>query len=159
MMIADYGDAMTSETPSSGTSGHCLCGHVRYQFSGERTWACYCHCHDCRRNCAAPVVAFIGTRLDQFQWQTGGVNGLAPKFYASSKGVKRFFCDQCGTPMAFQAEHYDGEIHLYAPTLTNPEDFAPEFHVHHDSKLSWLALDDGLLCHGGSAPSDEKENP
>ena len=147
----------TSAPSSTATSGHCLCGHVRFQFSGEQTWACYCHCHDCRRNCAAPVVAFIGTRLDQFQWQTGGVDGHAPKFYASSPRVKRFFCDQCGTPMAFQAEHYEGEIHLYAPTLAAPDAFSPQFHVHHDSKLPWLALDDGLHCYAGSAPDDEKD--
>ena len=33
--------------------------------------------------------------------------------------------------MAFQAEHYPGEIHLYAATLENPQDFEPSFHVHY----------------------------
>lgn len=139
------------------TKGHCLCGHTSFSYQGCQTWACFCHCNDCRRNCAAPVVAFIGVRLDGFTWVSGGVAGKAPKHYASSPGVKRFFCDQCGTPMAFKAEEYEGEIHLYAPTLEDPQDFKPEFHVHFGSKLHWLHLSDDLYQYEGSAPADEDD--
>lgn len=124
---------MTLET------GHCHCGAVRFHFSGPRTWACYCHCSDCTRNCAAPVTAFIGTPLDGFAW-----TGQAPSRYASSPGVTRHFCGNCGTPMAFEADHYAGEIHIYAATLTDPAQFVPEFHVYYDSKLPWLHMDDPL---------------
>ena len=122
--------------------GHCLCGQVSWSYSGESTWACYCHCDNCRRNCAAPVVAFIGVRLEDFQW-----TGNTPGTYNSSPGVNRFFCSTCGTPMAFQAEHYPGEIHVYAASLENPEDFKPDFHVHSSEKLSWLSLNDDLPKH------------
>ncbi len=125
--------------------GHCLCGVVRWQYSGKETWACYCHCKDCTRNCAAPVTAFIGVELKSFEWTNG-----EPRFYRSTAGVKRFFCENCGTPMAFQAEHYAGEIHLYAATLENPEEFKPEFHVHTDRQLSWLELTDELPRFDGS---------
>lgn len=135
------------------TTGHCFCGHVSYRYEGERTWSCYCHCSDCRRNCAAPLVAFIGVSLEGFSWRVGGQE-KTPKFYASSPGVKRYFCDECGTPMAFQADHYLGEIHLYAPTLANPDEFQPEFHVHYQEKLSWLHLDDGLYRYDASAPAN-----
>ena len=104
-------------TATSSSSGHCLCSNVHYRFRGPRTWACFCHCEDCRRNCAAPIVAYIGVPLDGFRWQVDEQEGTEPAFYPSSQGVKRFFCNQCGTPMAFQAEHYPGEIHLYAATL------------------------------------------
>ena len=122
--------------------GHCLCGQVGWSYSGESTWACYCHCDDCRRNCAAPVVAFIGVRIEDFQW-----TGSTPAVYESSPGVKRLFCSSCGSPMAFQAERYTGEIHLYAASLENPEDFKPDFHVHSREKLSWLSLQDDLPKH------------
>lgn len=119
--------------------GHCLCGKVTWSYTSEETWACYCHCDDCRRNCAAPVTAFIGVRLDSFSWGAD-----EPAHYRSSPGVQRHFCNYCGTPMAFQAEHYPGEIHLYAASLENPEDFRPEFHVHTGEKLPWLSLEDSL---------------
>lgn len=128
------------------TRGHCLCGATSWEYKGDQTWACYCHCDDCRRNCAAPVVAFIGVRLDDFKW-----TGDTPKFYASSKAVKRHFCETCGTPMAFQAEHYTGEIHLYAASLEDPNSFTPKFHVHTSEKLDWLDITDDLPKYAGSA--------
>jgi hypothetical protein len=84
-------------------------------------------------------VAFIGVPLDGFQW-----TGNMPKAYSSSKGVQRHFCDNCGTPMAFQADHYTGEIHLYATALKQPHNFTPEFHVHYAEKLEWLHMADDL---------------
>ena len=117
-------------------------------------WACFCHCEECRLNCAAPIVAYIGVPLDGFRWQVGEQEGTEPAFYPSSQGVKRFFCNQCGTPMAFQAEHYPGEIHLYAATLENPQDFEPSFHMPYREKLSWLHLDDTLQRYPRSAHAD-----
>ena len=134
-------------------TGRCLCGKIKFEYAGQETWACYCHCKDCTRNCAAPVVAFIGVELASFSWRLDGPDAH-PKYFSSSAGVKRFFCDACGTPMAFQADHYEGEIHLYAATLDQPEDFKPSFHVHHASKLSWFDIDDALQKHPHSAPED-----
>ena len=82
-----------------------------------------------------PQSAYIEVPLEGFRWQVGEQEGTEPAFYLSSQGVKRFFCNQCGTPMAFQAEHYPGEIHLYAATLENAQDFKPTFHVHYREKL------------------------
>ncbi len=55
--------------------------------------------------------------------------------------------------MAFQAEHYEGEIHVYAASLQNPGMFEPAFHVHTDEQLPWLKLQDNLPRHAGSAES------
>jgi len=90
-------------------------------------------------------VAYIGVSLDSFKW-----TGDTPKIYRSSKGVQRHFCGTCGTPMAFQAEHYVGEIHLYAASLDHPQDFDPKYHVHTGEKLVWLHLDDDLPRYTGS---------
>jgi len=121
------------------TKGHCLCGKTHWEFRGEITWACYCHCDDCRRNCSAPVVAWLGVPLKNFNW-----SGTPPKEYESSEGVRRYFCDTCGSPMGFEAEHYAGSMHLYAASLDNPKSFEPTFHVNYASKLAWLELHDEL---------------
>lgn len=39
------------------TRGYCQCKATAWEFTGAAAWQCYCHCDDCRRNCAAPVVA------------------------------------------------------------------------------------------------------
>jgi len=70
--------------------------------------------------------------------------GKIPGNYNSSKGVSRHFCKNCGSPIAFEAEHYKCGMHLYAASLDEPEQFKLTFHVNHGSKLSWLELEDNL---------------
>ena len=134
------------------TRGYCLCKKTRWAFEGEASWSCYCHCDDCRRNCAAPVVAWLGVPLKAFQW-----TGEAPKTIESSKGVYRHFCAHCGSPLAFEAAHYAGGMHLYVASMENPEDFAPTFHVNYQAKLPWLQMKDDLVKYEGTllhAPTD-----
>jgi len=54
--------------------------------------------------------------------------------------------------MAFQAEHYSGEIHLYAASLEHPEEFKPTFHVHASNALPWMKIIDDLVRFDHSAP-------
>lgn len=136
------------------TRGYCLCKRTTWSFSGDQSWGCYCHCDDCRRNCAAPVVAWLGVPLDNFEW-----TGEAPKSFESSKGVVRHFCGTCGSPMGFEAGHYPGGMHLYAASMETPEEFQPTFHVNAESKLPWLTLEDGLPEFEGTllnTPEDPK---
>lgn len=133
-----------SET-NMATRGHCLCKQTAWEFEGAVAWGCYCHCDDCRRNCAAPVVAWIGVPVSQFAWQ-----GNKPQTVKSSTGVRRHFCRNCGSPMGFEAEHYSGGMHLYAASLENPADFKPEFHVNYQSKLPWLVMNDNLPKYDGT---------
>ena len=127
------------------TTGQCFCKATSWAYEGEMTWACYCHCDDCRRNCAAPVVAWLGVPLANFSW-----TGKSPKTLNSSKGVYRHFCEDCGTPVGFEAAHYAGGMHLYAATLDDPTQFEPTFHVNYQSKLPWLAMNDDLPKYEGT---------
>ncbi|WP_317056162.1 GFA family protein [Roseovarius rhodophyticola] len=134
------------------TRGHCLCKRTGWVYDGEPTWACYCHCDDCRRNCSAPVVAWLGVPLKTFAW-----TGHTPKTLESSKGVFRHFCASCGTPMAFKAAHYEGGMNLYAASMENPEEFEPTFHVNYQSRLSWLQMDDDLPKYEGTLFQADKD--
>ena len=134
---AKTGDVMTRR-------GHCLCGRTSFEFVGEVSWACYCHCDDCRRNCAAPITAWLGLPIENFKW-----TGDTPKTYESSPGIYRHFCGICGSPIGFEADHYAGGMHLYAPSLENPKDFHPTFHVNWQSRLPWLKIDDNLPKYPG----------
>jgi hypothetical protein len=131
------------------TRGRCLCGAVRYEYSGPENWRAYCHCESCRRNTASPVTAFLGVPCPAFRY-----TGAAPKIYHSSPGVRRSFCADCGTPMAYESDRFPGEIHLYAASLENPEDYAPQSHVHCAERLSWFEVKDDLPRYpaGGAAP-------
>ena len=134
------------------TCGKCFCGSTRWEFEGDITWGCYCHCDDCRRNCAAPIVAWLGVPITNFKW-----TGATAKTIESSKGVFRHFCNDCGTPMGFEADHYAGGMHLYAATLENPENFEPTFHVNFQAKLPWLKIDDDLPKYEGTLFQSNKD--
>jgi len=119
--------------------GHCHCKAVHWQSDGPVAWSCYCHCPDCRRNCAAPVTAFFGVPHGSVRW-----SGDAPRIYNSSEGVERLFCGACGTPMAYRTAQDVTNIHLYTATLEDPESLPPAAHVFHAKRLSWLHIDDDL---------------
>lgn len=119
--------------------GRCLCGAVTYKYSGPENWRGHCHCESCRRNTSSPFTTFMGVPNEVFEF-----TGEAPKVYVSSPGVRRSFCGICGTPMAYEADRYPKEIHLYAASLDNPSEFVPEFHTHSNEILPWIQLSDGL---------------
>jgi hypothetical protein len=82
------------------------------------------------------VATFIGCDKDAFTLLQGEFSS-----YASSPGVKRSFCRDCGTPMAFESEQMPGEIHLLVGTLDDPSLFEPQVEVFCKEKLPWLKLE------------------
>ena len=66
---------------------------------------------------------------------------------ASSPGVTRCFCSDCGTALTYESERWPGEVHVLVATFDHPEDFAPKAHVYVSEKLAWLELDDDLPQH------------
>ena len=133
----------------SKRGGRCLCGDVRYEYDGPENWQGYCHCESCRRNTSSPVTTYFGVPRDAYRFI-----GRTPAVYESSPGVRRHFCDRCGTPMAYDANSFPHEIHFYAASLNDPENFSPTFHVHCAEQLPWFDVDDDFPRHArGSADS------
>ena len=116
----------------------CLCGAIGFEVKAPVTCV-NCHCESCRRQCSAPMTTYIGVDDSQWRWTRG-----KPKIYHSSPGVERSFCENCGTPLSFRSSNLSGVMHLYLATLEDPEAFAPELHVSHEERLSWLDLTDDL---------------
>jgi len=123
---------------------HCLCKAVSMEFDETRlNWSGHCHCESCRRNCSAPMTSFFAVENDGWQW-----TGEEPLTYASSKGVTRYFCGKCGTPMAYTNTKFPSETHFYAASLEKPEVYTPTAHFFYGEKLEWLPIEDDLKKHG-----------
>ncbi len=132
------------------TRGRCLCGAIRFEFVGPANWVGHCHCESCRRNTSSPITTFVGVPRSAFRF-TGGT----AKAYESSPGVRRHFCGDCGVPMAFDADHYPDEIHLYVASLDDPAALQPEFHVYVGEQLPWFEVQDELARYKAGSTNHE----
>ena len=119
--------------------GHCLCRSVTFEYEGPENWRGHCHCESCRRQTASAFTTFMGIPNGAWRW-----TGAEPSFYASSPGVKRWFCSGCGAPVAYTSDKLPDEIHFYAALLEDPQDFDPTIHFHWDERLPWAAPEDDL---------------
>lgn len=117
-------------------TGRCLCGAVRFEFDGPPKWTGYCHCASCRRHTGAPVSAFAGLEKSAVRF-----SGAPLTRYASSPGVRRGFCAQCGSTMTYEGARWPSEIHLHVGVLDDPKSFAPQGHAFPEERLSWLHLE------------------
>jgi hypothetical protein len=68
----------------------------------------------------------------------------SPRYFGSSPGVKRGFCPNCGSPLTYENERMPDEVHLYAASLSSPNDVAPDRHVFVAEQLSWFEVLDEL---------------
>jgi hypothetical protein len=131
---------MTSADAIPETTGHCLCGRVKYRAVGEPKWRIYCHCESCRRATGVPVTVYAAFPEDRFRLVG------EPARYESSPGVTRTFCRHCGTPLTYQAADLPGEIHLLTGSVDNPEaaHLVPQYHVFDNERISWVDIGAGL---------------
>lgn len=113
-------------------SGQCMCGAVRWMYSGETTRNLVCHCADCQRATSAPFTAFLGMRPEKLNWVGDIVH------YESSPKTFRGFCPSCGTRLYFRSEKWPLEVHVHAATMTSPSDYQPSAQVVVRSKAKWL---------------------
>ena len=119
--------------------GGCHCGAIRYRIEEPAKFSSLCHCRSCQRSSGTPVSAFVGV----FEVQSEETKGCRA-IYLSSPGVRRGFCQICGTSLTFAGENWPGEIHIYTATLDDPEAFAPKVHTMMDDNITWFHTADDL---------------
>src|ERR1700730_1304912 len=126
---------------SEPIQGRCLCGAIRFQYVGTPNWVLHCHCDSCRRATSSPMTTWISVPRSAFAFTQG-----APRYFASSPGVKRGFCETCGSPLTYEAERFQNEVPLYAASLVDPAatDIVPSRHVFATEQLPWFEVHDDL---------------
>jgi hypothetical protein len=121
--------------------GGCLCGAVRYKYSGEILRHAVCHCRDCQRvtgsvfHCGV-VVAKQGFVVTRGQLRVHRAVG------ESGRWIDRSFCAECGS-------HILNELELRGPdyaviktgSLDNPAAVPPpDFEIFVKSRIPWVEV-------------------
>ncbi|NOU06273.1 MAG: GFA family protein [Hyphomicrobiaceae bacterium] len=128
-------------TKESHTGG-CQCGAVRFRVT-ELGRPSFCHCRMCQKAFGATGGALVTAKA--FTWTRG-----APKYFQSSKAIKRGFCADCGTPLTFE---YEGGIDIAIPTFDKAGEIAPVIQLSPEAALPWAA---GISSLPGY-PAEERE--
>ena len=118
--------------------GSCLCGGVRWEFSGKPFLFNHCHCRECRKSHGAAFASNLHIRPPQFRWLAG--EDRVQRF-ESSPGVRRSFCGTCGGNVAIVL---DDQVVLPAGAMDDDCGATPQLHFFAGEKLAWLDIADGL---------------
>ena len=146
-------------------TGGCMCGAVRYETSGTSHRVIHCYCESCRKHTGAPAVTLAVFKVDQVAF-----SGEARKVYASSPGVGRAFCGDCGSPLTWETElgSLGPVCALHISSFDDPEALRPDSHSFYPERYSWFDIADELpryeafvgggvlICHGPAGSDSTK---
>lgn len=124
--------------------GSCLCGAVRYRFTGAPTKITHCHCTDCRKHGGTAFATFMEVPRSRFSYLKGE-NELVT--HVAATGTKRSFCRICGSSLAGWTEEDRDYTYITAATLDTRLEQRPDYHIFVRSKVPWLDIKDGLPQH------------
>ncbi len=118
--------------------GGCLCGAVRYALHGAPTYSAHCHCRSCQRAVGAGFATWSGAKPENFEVTEGQIT-----IYESSSGVRRGFCQKCGTSLTYAGDDWT-DVAVLSATLDDPGVAKPTTNVYLEHQLSWVVLDEKL---------------
>jgi len=138
--------------------GGCLCGGVRYEYTGEFSQFLYCHCQDCRKASGSAFNANADIDISGFRLLQGAD---LLKTYEASPGKQRVFCATCGSPLYSRKDWQPTTLGLRMGTLETPVEVQPQAHQFVASKAAWDSIHDVLPQYparisNGTAATDRK---
>ena len=137
---------MTARTLQASAGG-CLCGAVRFEVQGKVTESGYCHCRTCQKQSGAPVVAWFAIAPSGFRY----ISGTPNKFRATGHATREF-CGNCGTYLVFREDDPSATLGVNTATLDDPALVPPDFHIWHESRITWFETSDTLPRHAKGKP-------
>ena len=128
--------------------GRCLCGAVRYTVYGKlRERLSVCHCHMCRRHMGGLGYWTSVDATDDIEIDGGN----ALRWYNSSPGNYRGFCQNCGSAL-FIREDGRTIVDIVPGTLDEMPGLKVAQHIFVASKGDYYEIDDDLPRYAESRP-------
>ena len=127
---------------TSGFSGSCLCGAVKFESSVDPMVVAHCHCVDCRKSSGTGHCTHIAIPEEALA-VTGNVT-----FYDhpadSGNIVSRGFCPTCGSAIYSKNSGMPEMVFPRASALDDPDIIQPQMTVYASRAPSWDHVDPGL---------------
>ena len=132
-------------------TGHCLCGRIRYEITGEVGPVELCHCTHCRRSTGSAFSANGTVRSKDFDLVEGK---QYLREHESRPGKFRGFCLCCGSPIYSRLDARPRHLRLRLGTLEDDPGTRPRAHIWVRSRAPWYEIRDGLPEHQKDIPRD-----
>ncbi|EXJ65831.1 uncharacterized protein A1O5_11072 [Cladophialophora psammophila CBS 110553] len=104
----------------SATTGACLCGQIKYEFTGDIALKAFCNCKDCQRWGGSAGLPNVVIDRESFKVTAG-----TPKAFDvvgdSGKINRHFFCGHCGSSLYCELEVMPDKTVVKAGSLDQPD--------------------------------------
>jgi hypothetical protein len=119
--------------------GGCLCGAVRYEFSGEPFRLFVCHCRDCQRSGGSAFHIGLAVPRSCFRLTQGELQTYE-SISDSGRRIKRRFCPTCGSGVLNEAEVWSDHVVIRVGTLDDPSLVAPKQELYASKRARRLSI-------------------
>jgi hypothetical protein len=119
--------------------GGCLCGDVRYEFSGEPYRKFVCHCRDCQRSGGSLFHAGVAVPRADFRLTQGA---LATYESAADSGriIQRKFCARCGSGVLNEPAVWPDYVVIRVGTLDDLSLISPTAELYAAARAPWITI-------------------
>jgi hypothetical protein len=124
-------------------TGGCLCGNVRFAYTGRLGSASYCHCADCRRCTGSAFNVSVAMERRHFRISAGAPKGFT-KTAESGTELTRHFCPDCGSPLFTTSPRHPALVYAKAGALDDPAPVRPAYQSWMRSAVPWATIEPGL---------------
>lgn len=121
--------------------GSCLCGGIRYEYTGELGDIVMCHCAHCRKAQGTAYATNSPVNSADLSFTAGA--DLINEF-EFRPGKKRAFCSRCGSPIYSRRDDLPAVKRLRLGTLDTPVEQRPAYHIYAASRAEWDEILDDL---------------
>ena len=123
--------------------GSCLCGEVRYEFTGPVKVFQYCHCTRCQKVTGSAHASNIIIDPENFKWLAG--ENLVGRFeHPEARHFAVSFCQKCGSNLPWKTK--SGKAHIVpAGTLDDDPEARPIHNIYYLDKAPWYVCLDDLV--------------
>jgi SAM-dependent methyltransferase len=127
-------------------AGGCLCGAIRYRFSGDPLTLYACHCTDCQVSTGSAFVLSMPVPRESIELLHG-----TPEFVETvlpdGRPKRSFRCPRCATHLWGAPIRAPQVLNLHPTTLDDTSWLDPVGHIWTRSALPWVVIPQGALSY------------